>query len=110
MISVQGLVHRYGDSAVLRLAEWTVGAGERWLVLGPSGSGKSNLLHILAGLASPSEGEVSIYQRKISAYRGRELDRWRRARVGIVLQALHLVSHLSVRANLRLAQCVAHLA
>jgi len=38
-----------------------------------------------------------------------QIDRWRGATVGIVLQALHLVSHLTVRANLRLAQYLAHL-
>src|SRR5258706_12651822 len=109
MISVKNLEHRFGDKRVLRISDWSVGAGERSLVIGPSGSGKSTLLHILAGLARPSAGEVSVYQKKITAYRGNELDRWRGATVGIVLQALHLVSHLTVRANLRLAQYLAHL-
>jgi putative ABC transport system ATP-binding protein len=109
MISVKNLEHRFGEKRVLQISDWTVGAGERSLVIGPSGSGKSTLLHILAGLARPSAGEVSVYQKKITAYRGNELDRWRGATVGIVLQALHLVSHLTVRANLRLAQYLAHL-
>jgi len=109
MIHVKNLRHQHGERIVLRVPEWSVGAGERSLVIGPSGSGKSTLLHILAGLARPSSGEVSIYQKKITSYRGNELDRWRGATVGIVLQALHLVSHLTVRANLRLAQYLAHL-
>ena len=109
MISVRGLAHRYGDSVVLRLAEWTVGAGERWLVIGPSGSGKSTLLHVLAGLQRPTEGRVSVFHRDIFSLKKEEIDRWRGATVGIVLQALHLVSHLSVRANLRLAQYLARL-
>ena len=109
MINVKNLQHQHGERIVLRVPEWSVGAGERALVIGPSGSGKSTLLHILAGLARPSSGEVSVYQKKITSYRGNELDRWRGATVGIVLQALHLVSHLTVRANLRLAQYLAHL-
>jgi putative ABC transport system ATP-binding protein len=109
MISVKNLEHRYGDKAVLRVADWTVGTGERSLVIGPSGSGKSTLLHILAGLARPSEGRVSVFQKDISSLKKGEIDRWRGATVGIVLQALHLVSHLTVRANLRLAQYLAHL-
>jgi putative ABC transport system ATP-binding protein len=109
MISVRGLAHRYGDSVVLRLAEWTVAAGERWLVIGPSGSGKSTLLHILAGLQRPTEGRVSVFHKDILSLKKEEIDRWRGATVGIVLQALHLVSHLSVRANLRLAQYLARL-
>jgi ABC-type lipoprotein export system ATPase subunit len=108
MIAVRNLTQRYGDRAVLRLAEWTLGAGERSLVIGPSGCGKSTLLHILAGLQRPTEGQVSVFDQDLSSLQPAEVDRWRGATVGIVLQALHLVSHLSVRANLRLAQYLAH--
>jgi len=109
MIAVRGLAHRYGAAPALRLAEWRVAQGERWAVLGPSGSGKSTLLHILAGLVRPSEGEVEVSGQGLGKLRGATLDRWRGATVGIVLQALHLVRHLSVRDNLRLAQYLAHL-
>src|SRR4051812_23950461 len=108
MIAVRNLTQRYGDRVVLRLAEWHLGAGERSLVIGPSGSGKSTLLHILAGLQRPTEGQVSVFDQDLSSLPQAEVDRWRGATVGIVLQALHLVSHLSVRANLRLAQYLAH--
>src|SRR3954471_11713177 len=108
MIAVGDLTQRYGDRVVLRLAQWTLGAGERSLVIGPSGSGKSTLLHILAGLQRPTEGQVSVFDQDLSSLQPAEVDRWRGATVGIVLQALHLVSHLSVRANLRLAQYLAH--
>jgi putative ABC transport system ATP-binding protein len=109
MIFVKGLEHRYGNTAVLRVPEWRVAAGERCLVLGPSGSGKSTLLHVLAGLQRPSDGAVSVFQQDLYALKASEIDRWRGATVGIVLQALHLVAHLDVRANLRLAQYLARL-
>jgi len=109
MIAVRGLAHRYGAATALRLAEWRVAQGERWAVLGPSGSGKSTLLHVLAGLVRPSEGEVEVSGQELGKLQGATLDRWRGATVGIVLQALHLVRHLSVRDNLRLAQYLAHL-
>jgi putative ABC transport system ATP-binding protein len=108
MISVRGLAHRYGGNPVLKLEEWNVAAGERWLVLGPSGSGKTTLLHVIAGLVRPSRGEVAVQGRNIHSLPGAEVDRWRGATVGIVLQALHLVRHLSVRDNLRIAQYLAH--
>jgi len=109
VISVKNLEHRYGNSVVLKVPEWTVGAGERALVIGPSGSGKSTLLHILAGLARPSAGSISIFGQDVFSLKNSEIDRWRGATVGIVLQALHLVPHLSVRDNLRLAQYLARL-
>jgi putative ABC transport system ATP-binding protein len=108
MISVRGLAHRYGATRALRLDEWKVAQGERWLVLGPSGCGKTTLLHIVAGLVRPSEGDVEVAGEKLHKLEGARMDRWRASTVGIVLQALHLVKHLSVRDNLRLAQYLAH--
>ncbi len=110
MISVRGLAHRYGSAEVLRLPEWRVAHGERWLVLGPSGCGKTTLLHVIAGLIRPTEGEVEVSGESLRKLDGARLDRWRGATVGIVLQALHLIRHLSVRDNLRLAQYMAHAA
>jgi ABC-type lipoprotein export system ATPase subunit len=109
VITVRGLEHRYGGVQALRLPNWQVGKGERWLVLGRSGCGKSTLLHVLAGLVLPSEGQVNVFDMDLLALKGKRLDRWRGTNVGIVLQALHLVKHLSVRDNLRLAQYLAHL-
>jgi putative ABC transport system ATP-binding protein len=108
MISVSRLAHRYGAVEALRLPEWKVAQGERWLVLGPSGCGKTTLLHIVAGLIRPTEGEVEVSGESLRRLDGSRLDRWRGATIGIVLQALHLVKHLSVRDNLRLAQYMAH--
>ena len=108
MISVRALAHRYGAVEALRLADWKVAQGERWLVLGPSGCGKTTLLHALAGLVRPSEGKIEIAGQELLSLSGSTLDRWRATTVGIVLQALHLVKHLSVRDNLRLAQYLAH--
>ena len=107
MISVRGLSHRYGAAEALRLPDWRVAQGERWLVLGPSGCGKTTLLHVLAGLVRPSEGQVEVAGENLLKLEGARLDRWRATTVGIVLQALHLVKHLSVRDNLRLAQYLA---
>jgi putative ABC transport system ATP-binding protein len=108
MISVRGLAHRYGSNEVLRLADWKVAQGERWLVLGPSGSGKTTLLHLVAGLIRPAEGELEVAGENLRKLDGMRLDRWRGATVGIVLQSLHLLRHLSVRDNLRIAQYLAH--
>jgi ABC-type lipoprotein export system ATPase subunit len=107
MIAVSGLAHRYGAAQALRLPEWNVAQGERWLILGRSGSGKTTLLHSLAGLVRPSEGRIEVAGRDLRSISGTEMDRWRGATVGIVLQALHLLKHLTVRDNLRLAQYLA---
>ena len=108
MIAVRNLAHHYDGSRALSLAQWEAAAGSRWLVIGPSGCGKTTLLHVVAGLVRPSEGEVEVSGESLNRLDGARLDRWRGSTVGIVLQALHLVKHLSVRDNLRLAQYLAH--
>jgi putative ABC transport system ATP-binding protein len=108
VISVRGLEHRYAGTPVLSVPQWEVGRGERWLLLGASGSGKTTLLHVLAGLISPSAGEVTVDGANLNRLSNTERDRWRGANVGIVLQALHLFAHLTVRDNLRLAQYLGH--
>jgi ABC-type lipoprotein export system ATPase subunit len=107
MIAVRNLEHRYDGSRALSLAQWQAGPGSRWLVLGASGCGKTTLLHLLAGLIPVSSGELEVGGKNLRSLQGRDLDRWRGANVGIVLQALHLIPHLSVRDNLRLAQHLA---
>jgi putative ABC transport system ATP-binding protein len=107
MIAVRNLAHDYDGNRALSLAQWQAAPGSRWLILGPSGCGKSTLLHILAGLVRPSSGEVNVFDTDLVSLQGKQLDAWRGANVGIVLQALHLVPHLSVRDNLRLAQYMA---
>jgi putative ABC transport system ATP-binding protein len=69
MISIRGLEHRYGPNTALRVPEWRVAQGERWAVLGRSGSDKTTLLHVLAGLVRPSEGEVEVSRRNLVSTR-----------------------------------------
>jgi NitT/TauT family transport system ATP-binding protein len=59
MLSVQGISYRYGNGVLaLDDLDLNVGAGEILALVGPSGSGKSTLLSIIAGLLTPTEGEV----------------------------------------------------
>jgi ABC-type lipoprotein export system ATPase subunit len=107
MIAVSNLEHRYDANRALSLPNWRAEAGSRWLILGPSGCGKTTLLHLLAGLVSASSGELEVDGKNLRSLKGKDLDHWRGANVGIVLQALHLIPHLSVHDNLRLAQHLA---
>ena len=104
----RSLAHRYGSgrgAAASDSGPWRRASAGRCSA--PSGSGKTTLLHVIAGLVRPTEGEVEVSGEKLRKLDDARLDRWRGATVGIVLQALHLVRHLSVRDNLRLAQYLA---
>jgi putative ABC transport system ATP-binding protein len=71
-------------------------------VMGQSGSGKSSLLNIAAGLDSPTGGEVHVGGRDIGAMSAEDLTRFRRENVGFVFQAYNLIGHLDVRSNVGL--------
>lgn len=107
MIEVESLRHDYADRMVLSLPAFTARQGEHWLILGRSGCGKTTLLHILAGLLTPSRGRAVVADQDLSSIRGAALDRFRGRHVGIVFQRLHLVDALTVRQNLELAPWLA---
>jgi ABC-type lipoprotein export system ATPase subunit len=70
--------------------------------MGPSGSGKSTLLHALAGVLEPSAGSVSIDGEDVTRLRPADRARWRRRRVGVVLQRDNLHPLLDLAENIAL--------
>jgi putative ABC transport system ATP-binding protein len=98
-----------GDDETLALqgVSLTLQAGELVAVTGPSGSGKSTLLALLAGLDEPDGGMVRIGGERLSRRPEAERARVRSRRVGVLYQQANLVGHLSVDANVALAQRLA---
>ena len=76
-----------------------VPAGQFVAVTGASGSGKSTLLSLVAGLDSPTSGEVYLAQQRISRLREDALADLRGAMVGIVFQSFHLIPSLTAYEN-----------
>jgi putative ABC transport system ATP-binding protein len=106
VIEARGLYHIYretevetvalrGTGLVLEAATWTS-------LMGPSGCGKSTLVNILAGLVEPSAGSVVVEGRDITRLPPIERARWRRQRVGVVLQRDNLHPLLDLGENVAL--------
>jgi putative ABC transport system ATP-binding protein len=106
MLSLRSVAHRYGGKLVLVAPDTDLRAGEHCAVIGPSGSGKSTLLNILAGILPPAAGQIALQGDLLYTTPARD-DRWRARRIGVVPQRLHLLSSLSARDNVRLAQYLA---
>jgi len=79
-----------------------VAPGEFLAVVGPSGGGKSTLLHLVAGLDRPTSGTITVGGRDVADLPERELTLYRRRQVGVVFQFFNLLVHLTVRENVEL--------
>jgi putative ABC transport system ATP-binding protein len=90
-----------GDAAVDVLCgiDLAVAAGERVAILGPSGSGKSSAMAVLSGMERANSGQVRIAGADFSAMDEDGLARARRGRIGIVLQAFHLIPTMTALEN-----------
>jgi len=80
----------------------TVPSGAKVLIEGPSGKGKTTLLHLMAGLLEPRHGSVKIDGREVGRWSESERARFRRENLGIIFQKLNLVSHLTAYENVEL--------
>ncbi len=88
-----------GPVNVLRGIDLEVAAGSSIGVVGPSGSGKSSLLALLAGLERPTHGRIFVDGVEISALNENERADWRRRELGILFQSFHLISTLTALEN-----------
>jgi len=88
-----------GAVNILNGVSLSVGQGETIALLGPSGSGKSSLLMVAAGLEAASAGRVTIDGTDITHMGEDDLARFRRGRIGIVFQSFHLIPTMTALEN-----------
>ncbi len=88
-----------GPVNILHGVSLTVSAGETVALTGPSGSGKSSLLMVAAGLERPSAGRIVVAGTDITGMGEDAAARFRRGRVGIVFQSFHLIPTMTALEN-----------
>jgi putative ABC transport system ATP-binding protein len=84
---------------ILKGIDLDVATGETLALLGPSGSGKSSLMAVLTGLERATSGSLSVAGADFSALDEDALAQARRGRIGIVLQAFHLLPTMTAQEN-----------
>ena len=93
-----------GDEKVeaLKGVSVQIRAGEFVSIMGPSGSGKSSLLHLIGGLDRPTSGTVILNGAAIESYDDRKLSEFRRKNLGFIFQFFNLMPTLSALENVAL--------
>ena len=98
--------YKLGDGSefpVLKGINVSFDKGELVSIIGESGSGKSTLMNIIGGLDSKFEGEVLVDGKNIGAFTEKELDIYRKNKIGFIFQSFNLVPHLTILDNVALA-------
>ena len=94
--------YRPEGAAVLDRLRLQLAAGEYLAIMGESGSGKSTLLNLIAGLDRPDSGRVLVEGVDLATLDDDAVTRWRRASIGFVFQAFHILPYLTVLQNVAL--------
>ena len=101
-LRVQSLGKHYGATPVFSNVQFVVEPGEFVAIVGDSGVGKSTLLNCLAGLDTWDTGHITHGHTDLGALDDTQRALWRRAQVGFVFQAFHVLPHLDVAQNIAL--------
>ena len=109
MLSCLNISHKYNNENVVIFNNVSLIEGSQVLIVGNSGWGKTTILHILAGLLKPSQGEIFINDQSLYSKKPSEIDSFRGKNIGIVFQVPHFVNSFSVEENLFLTQELAGL-
>ncbi|MBA3479562.1 MAG: ABC transporter ATP-binding protein [Lautropia sp.] len=103
VLVLRGVSKRFDQRRwVLRQVSLQVETGERVVLIGESGVGKSSLLNLCAGLDVPDEGEIVVAGRPLHGLDDTALAAVRRRSLGFVFQAFHLIPHLQLWQNVAL--------
>ena len=101
LIRMVGVHKSFGTKQVLKGLDLEVRRGETFVILGPSGTGKSCLLKLLVGLMTPEQGEIWVGRQRVDSASHREL--WEiRGRIGYLFQSSALINWLTVAENVAL--------
>jgi len=102
MIKVENITKTYGNIEALKDVSLEVESGEFISIVGPSGSGKTTLLNVVAGLLTPTEGEVIVDGVSLYKLKLKQRIAFRRKNFGFIFQTFNLLSYLTAIENVEI--------
>ncbi|WP_327342082.1 ABC transporter ATP-binding protein [Streptomyces europaeiscabiei] len=102
VLAGNGLIKKYGPTTALAGVDVAVAERESLAIMGPSGSGESTLLHTLAGIIRPDDGQVLLRGERIDHWGENKLSALRRKCFGFVFQFGQLLPELPAEENVAL--------
>jgi putative ABC transport system ATP-binding protein len=91
--------NNYGKINILKGINLQILSGEAVALVGPSGSGKSSLLMVIAGLEQASEGKIKIFDKDITQMNENQLALFRGKSMGVIFQSFHLIPTMTSLEN-----------
>src|SRR5215470_2452830 len=93
-VRLQGITKKFGSHAAVSDLDLEIADGQFFVLLGPTGAGKTTTLRLIAGLEKPDSGSISIDRQDVGGWGAAERD------VALVLQQYSLYPRFTVRENL----------
>ena len=100
MIEIKNLGKKFQNETEIEYRDMIFENGKSYMLLGASGCGKSTLLNIIAGILSPSGGEVLIDGVNMSTISQKEKDKFRIEKIGYIFQDFKLINDMTVADNI----------
>ena len=88
---------------VIKGISFTIKQNERLAIVGKSGSGKTSLLMLMAGLEKPTSGSIQFHEEELTLYTEDQLTNFRKKNIGIVFQSFYLIPNYTALENVALS-------
>ena len=106
LVELKGVTKVYrrdrNEVPVLQGIDLSIREGEFVALMGPSGSGKSTLLNLIAGIDTPTAGEVRVAGESLGGLKPSKLSAWRARHIGFIFQLYNLIPVLTAYQNVEL--------
>lgn len=100
MITIKNVSKQFQNEKAISYKDMVFEDGKSYMLLGASGCGKSTLLNMIAGILSPSEGEILINGEDITKKTQKEKDKYRINKIGYIFQDFKLIPEMTVADNI----------